>query len=323
MFTESIIVMTKKISNKIVAVVGTTASGKTKLGVELVRKFNGEIVSADSRQVYKGMDIGTGKDLSDYFFRNWRGQRTKIAYHLLDVVEPDQDFDLAEFQKEAYKVIDDILSRGKLPIIVGGSGLYAQALVEGYELSSAGRDEELRRKVEELPPKELFKKIEHKDPDFASRINQSDRGNKLRLTRYWERLNQETVRSGSSFSPRYQALVLGLTYPPQQLEQRIRLRLKQRLEQEGMIEEVKSLSRDKGLSWSRLESFGLEYKWVAYYLQGKLDYEEMFSGLFQDIKKFAKKQLSWLRRWQKQGRQINWVKDKKEAGNRVKAFLKE
>ncbi len=323
MFIISIIVMNKDRSNKIIAVVGTTASGKTKLGVDLARKFNGEVVSADSRQVYKGMDIGTGKDLSDYSFKSWLGKRVNIAYHLLDIAEPDQDFDLAEFQKESYKVIDDILSRGKLPIIVGGSGLYAQALVEGYELSSAGRSEELRREVEELTPEELFKKIEHKDPDFASRINQSDRGNKLRLTRYWERLNQETARSGSSFSPRYQALVLGLTYPPRQLQERIRLRLKQRLEQEGMIEEVKSLHQDRGLSWSRLESFGLEYKWVARYLQEKLDYEEMFQGLFRDIKKFSKKQLTWLRRWQKQGRQINWVKNNQEAGKRVKRFLKE
>ena len=136
-------------------------------------------------------------------------------------------------------------------------------------------------------------------------------------------MNQETARSGSSFSPRYQALVLGLTYPPRQLQERIRLRLKQRLEQEGMIEEVKSLHQDRGLSWSRLESFGLEYKWVARYLQEKLDYEEMFQGLFRDIKKFSKKQLTWLRRWQKQGRQINWVKNNQEAGKRVKRFLKE
>lgn len=308
---------------KIVAVVGTTASGKTGLGVDIARKFKGEVVSADSRQVYKGMDVGTGKDLADYSVRTWWGKTVNIPYHLIDVVEPTEEFDLARFQKQAYKAIDDILARGKLPILVGGTGLYAQAVVEGYELSSAGRSRELRRRAEEMTVEELFKKIEHKDPDFASRINRSDRLNKRRLVRYWEKLEQgESVR-GTSRSPRYHSLVLGVTHPKKELEERIYKRLIQWLEKEGMIDEVKDLLYNRKVSSERLESFGLEYKWVSYYLKGEVDYQKMVNESYREIKRFAGRQLSWLRRWERRGRKIYWVDGKEQARREVRKFLKE
>ena len=307
---------------KIVAVVGTTASGKTKLGVDLARKFNGEIVSADSRQVYKGMDVGTGKDLADYKVKTWFGKTVDIPYHLIDIAEPSEDFDLAQFQKKAYQVIDDISARGKLPILVGGTGLYAQAVVEGYQLSEAGRDEKLRQQAEAKDLDQLWRDIRQLDPDFAARINTSDRNNKVRLVRYWEKLKQGSKNKGVSRSPRYNSLVLGVTYPRNKLEQRIYTRLIERLEQEGMIEEVENL-HDQGLSWPRLERFGLEYKWVAYYLQGKIDYREMVDNFYQEINKFDQRQVAWLKRWEKQGRKIHWIKNKKQARSRVKKFLKE
>ncbi len=305
---------------KIVAVLGTTASGKTRLGVLIASRFEGEIVSADSRQVYKGMDIGTGKDLKEYIVQDQEGHSMEIPYHLIDMVRPDQDFSLAQFQKEAYRKIDDILSRKKLPVVVGGTGLYAQAIIEGYNLSSRGRDHLWRREAEDLSAEELFLKIRRKKPDFASKINPSDRKNKIRLIRYWEVLNQESSNLDFSAQPRYDSLVLGLTHPFEDLEKRIYNRLSERLDKEGMVEEVRRL-QEGGLSWKRLESFGLEYKWIALYLQGKIDYPDMKEQLYTKIRKFAKKQLTWLRRWEKQGRKVNWVKSEKEALSLVDSFL--
>lgn len=308
-------------TSKIVALVGTTASGKTKLGVDLAYRFNGEIVSADSRQVYREMDVGTGKDLKDYSVRTWWGRTVNIPYHMIDVAEPGEDFDLARFQQGAYEAIEDILSRGKLPVVVGGTGLYAQATVEGYRLSSASKDESWRREAEQLTAEEVFARIKEQYPDFAARINASDRSNKVRLIRYGEILQQQGEEAFSA-EPFYDSLVLGVTLPRQDLKTKIYNRLKERLEQEGMIQEVRDLVNKKGISWQRLDKFGLEYRWVAYYLQDKISYQEMEDNLYRNIVSFAKKQLTWLRRWERQGRQIQWIKDRRQARRLVKNFLK-
>ncbi len=311
------------INNKIIAIVGTNASGKTGLGVKLAAKFNGEIVSADSRQVYQGLDVGTGKDLNEY-----QVGKKRIFYHLIDVVGPKEDFSLAKYQKLAYQAIDDILARSKLPIIVGGTGLYAQAIIDGYNLSATKPDKKLRQELEKLDVDKLFKKLRELKPDFAEKLNGSDKKNKRRLIRYIEicktRMTADLDTNNRGFGEqlkRYNALVIGLTWSRETLHKKIQKRLIDRLEKKDMIREVEDLHK-AGVSWQRLEDFGLEYKFIALYLQEKLDYDEMVEQLFIAIKKFAKRQMTWFRRWEKQGIKIYWIKNRGEAEKLVKEFLK-
>lgn len=343
------------INNKIIVILGPTASGKTSLGVKLAHKFNGEIISADSRQVYKGMDVGTGKDLKEYNFKitNYKlsplrrdpalnkynkvaGQITnkiqnlkskksksrfiKIPYHLINVVSPKTEFNLAKYQKLALKAIDDVLRRGKTPIIVGGTGLYLQALIDGYALSEVKPDKALRARLEKKTVEQLFAMLEKIDSDFAKTVNESDRKNKRRLIRYLEIKGSKSPRGLLEPLRKYDFLLIGLTWPKEVLEKRIYKRLIERLEKEDMIGEVERLHK-QSVSWKRLESFGLEYKFISLHLQGKLEYDEMVERLFIAIRQFAKKQMTWFRRWERQGRKIEWVKDSKETRKLVSEFL--
>jgi tRNA dimethylallyltransferase len=303
---------------KIVVILGPTASGKTSLAVKLAASFNGEIVSADSRQVYRGMDVGTGKDLKEY---------GDILYHLIDVAEPNEVFDLAQYQRLAFKAIDDILKRGKLPIVVGGSGLYLQALVDGYQLPAALPDAKLRAELEKKSLAELQHLLTKQNKGFFDKLNNSDKNNKRRLIRYIEITQNAKLKTQSqnaklkTLKSPYSFLLIGLKWPQEVLAERITKRLKERLAKEGMIEEVQQLHRE-GVSFERLESFGLEYKFIAQYLQDKLDYDEMFALLNTAIRQFAKRQLTWFKRWEKQGRKINWLNNAAPAAARVKKFLK-
>ena len=301
----------KKNSQKIIVILGPTASGKTKLAVELAAEFNGEIVSADSRQVYRGMDVGTGKDLSEY----------TVPYHLIDVASPKIRFDLAKYQKLAFAAIDDILKRGKLPILVGGSGLYLQAVVDNYKLSNVKSDLALRKKLEKLGAQELFKRLEKLSPKLAAKLNQSDKNNKRRLIRYLEILGQDENFKSRAGQRKYDALIIGTNYSRDILKQRIFKRLLERLKEQKMIGEVERLHK-RGLSWEKLEEFGLEYKYIALYLQGELKYDEMVEKLNQAIYQFAKRQMTWFKRWEKQGAKINWVRDGKKIKKLVREFLK-
>jgi tRNA dimethylallyltransferase len=309
--------------DKIVVILGTTASGKTKLAVKLAYRFNGEIVSADSRQVYKGMDVGTGKDLKEYKIKskivNRKSQITKIPYHLIDVVSPKTEFNLAKYQKLAHKAIDDILARGKLPIITGGTGLYIQAIIDGYKLSPVKPDKELREKLEKMTIDRLFAMLKKVDPKTAKKINESDRRNKRRLIRYIEiNADQRGPRRGPTRTENmYNFLLIGVTYPKEILWKRIYERLVERLEKENMIGEVKRLHR-QGVSWKRLEGFGLEYKYISLYLRKKLTYDEMVEKLNIAIRQFAKRQMTWFKR----DKRIHWVKSKSEAEKLVNRFLK-
>lgn len=316
-----------KNNKKIVVILGTTASGKTKLAVKLARQFNGEIVSADSRQVYKGMDVGTGKDLINYqlSITNYQfGKKIKkiinMPYHLIDVVSPNTEFNLAKYQKLAYRAIDDILARGKLPIIAGGTGLYIQAIVDGYELSGGKPEKKLREKLEKMPVEKLFAMLKKLDFKTGESLNESDRKNKRRLIRRIEIIKSSSGAKNRQGTPEYEALLIGLTYPMEALEKRIYKRIIERLEKENMAGEIKRLHR-RGVSWKRLESFGLEYKYVSLYLRGKLSYDEMVEQLRIAIRQFAKRQMNWFRRWEKQGRKIYWVKNGVEAKQSLKKFL--
>jgi len=320
-------------NNKIIVILGSTSSGKTGLGVKLAMKFNGEIISADSRQVYKGMDIGTGKDLDKYFvkiknknkstrsFDFAQDDKICIPYHLIDVVGPNTEFNLAKYQKLAVKAVNNVLDRGKLPIIVGGTGLYLQALVDGYNLSAVRPNIILREKLAKLDAENLYYKLEKLDKAKAQKLNNSDRKNKRRLIRYLEIASSPGNFKAEKIKPDYDALIIGLAWPQEVLKDRIYKRLRHRLEKENMIEEVKKL-HSWGVSWKRLEDFGLEYKYISLYLQKKMAIREMTEKLNIAIRQFSKKQMTWFRRWESQGVTIHWIKDKKEANKLVGNFLK-
>jgi len=299
---------------KVLVILGTTSAGKTSLAVKLAAVFGGEIISADSRQVYKGMDIGTGKDLAEYKVKG-----KKIKYHLIDVVSPKQKFDLAKYQKLADQAIQDILKRKKLPIIVGGSGLYLQAIVDNYKLSSVKPDLKKRAALEKLSAEELYKKLEKIKPEFTARLNNSDRNNKRRLIRYLEIIENPGVATKTQEESPYEFLVIGLNAPDDILKERIIKRLGDRLE-EGLVEELKRLNRG-GVSWEKLISFGLEYKFVSQYIQDKFEYNEMVQRLNTALYRFAKRQKTWFRRWQKQGRKIHWVEDLIDATQKINKWL--
>ena len=295
---------------KILVILGPTASGKTSLAVKLARKFQGEIISADSRQVYRGLDIGTGKDLKEY---------KNVAYHLIDVANPEEEFNLAKYQKLANQAIKDILSRDKLPIIVGGTGLYLQAIVDGYQLSEYEPDLKRRQALEALTVLELYHLLEKDKPEFAHKLNNSDKNNPRRLIRYLE-----IMERGDEPTPRkkvpYDFLILGLRQDDEEMRARIVKRINDRLDNEDMVGEVDRLI-DGGLSLARLNSFGLEYRFISWYLQDKLTYDEMVEKLGLASYRFAKRQKTWFKRWEKQGRVINWISALEEAQKIIKDWL--
>lgn len=300
---------------KIIVLMGPTASGKTKLGVRLAYHLKGEIISADSRQVYRGMDIGTGKDLPDYVYRG-----KNIPYHLIDVASPKSNFNVSKFKKQAQEAIDQILKKGKLPIVVGGTGLYLQALVDNYDLSDNAGSKQLRMKLEKLGADKLFKRIEKIYPEFAKRINNSDRKNARRLARYLELLESGEEGRFATKKTLYNSLLLSTDVSNEEMKEKIKARLKVRVEKEGLVEEVENL-RQEGISYQRLISFGLEYKYVSLYLQEEISKDEMIEKLATAIYRFAKRQKTWFKRWEKQGRKIYKVKDYKQAKVLVDKFL--
>jgi len=313
-------------NNRLLVILGPTATGKTKLAVRLASRFNGEIVSADSRQVYKGMNIGTGKDLQDYVLQVRKSIKSKvhkaatrnIPYHLIDVVSPKTEFNLAKYLKLAHRAIQDIQIRGKLPILVGGTGLYLQAIVDGYNLSGVKPDKKLRDKLGKKSVGELQKLLQKLDRNYNG-----DLKNKRYLIRYIEMVRQARMpvkklltKQGSE----YDCLVLGIKFPREIINQRIDKRLIQRINNEGMIGEVKHLHQ-QGVSWRRLENFGLEYRFVSQYLRGRLSKDELVDKLAIAIHQFAKRQMSWYRRWEKQRKKIKWIKNYKEANKVIKGWL--
>ncbi|MCX6784822.1 MAG: tRNA (adenosine(37)-N6)-dimethylallyltransferase MiaA [Candidatus Komeilibacteria bacterium] len=291
-------------NNKVIVILGPTASGKTKLGVALAKKFKGEIISADSRQVYLGMDIGTGKDLKEY---------SQIPHHLIDVKKPNQKFTVNDFQQLANKVIEQILTKNKVPIIVGGTGLYLQALIENYSLPQMKPNAALRKTLAKKSLVALQKLLQQKD---LQTYQQTDLNNKRRLIRYLEIITQtkKPISYNKQPSP-YQFLVLGLNPACEILYQKIDQRLKERLKQ-GLVAEVKKLKK-RGLSWQRLNDFGLEYYWVTQFLLKKITTTELCNKLSLAIHHFAKRQTTWFKRMP----YIYWLKNQTDAERKIKKFL--
>jgi len=282
----------------LIVILGPTASGKTKLAVKLAYELQGEIISADSRQVYRGMDIGTGKDLNDYIIGN-----KIIPCHLIDVVSPLEEFNLFEFQKKFYEVHQALSEKKIMSIMVGGTGLYLESVLAQYRLPPAPPNQELRNSLQKKSKEELEEIL------FAygkKMHNTTDLEDKSRIIRAIE-IEEARLRQpkDDSVRPVVNAVVIGISLSRATLRERITLRLQQRLRQ-GMIEEVANL-RESGLSWEKLESFGLEYKFIAQYLQGKINYDEMFMKLNTGIHQFAKRQETWFRRMEKKGIEIKWI----------------
>jgi tRNA dimethylallyltransferase len=321
-------------NNKIIVIVGPTSSGKTGLAVKLAMNIGGEIISADSRQVYKHMDIGTGKDLREYRIRipdsgsrilnKFKFQISKInskkyiniPHHLIDVAHPNTPFDLARWLKKARKSLAEIQKRRRVPIVCGGTGLWTQALVDGYHLSEAGQDKVLRAQLEKKTLAELLIQLKRLDKEKWAGLNNSEKNNKRRLIRYIEIAKSPPgrgINGEASLSDKNKYIVLGIARTREEINKRIYKRLIDRLEKEDMIGEVKRLHEKHRVSWKRLAEFGLEYKNIALYLQKKLTYEEMIESLNLAIRQFAKRQMSWYRRWERQGQRIRWVENIDEA----------
>ena len=276
---------------KVIAIVGPTASGKSDLALILARKFNGEVVSADSRQVYRGLDIGSGKIT--------RREMKEVPHHMLDVANPQKIYTVSQYQKAASKFVRYIVQKDRLPIICGGTGFYIDSLLTGTSLPPVPPNKNLRKKLVKKSVSELYLMLKKLDPRRAKEI---DRRNPVRLIRAIEIAKALGKVPKFNIQPSiFNVLKIGVRPENKELKKRIRARLLKRLRQ-GMIKEVKNLHKN-GVSWKRLESFGLEYRFVANYLQNKLSKEEMISKLETAIWQYAKRQLTWFKR----DKEIKWV----------------
>lgn len=282
----------------LITILGPTASGKTAVAAKVASILNGEVISADSRQVYRGMDLGTGKDYADYVVD---GQM--IPYHLIDIVDAGYEYNVYEYQKDFLRVFADISSREKLPVMCGGSGLYLEAVLKNYKLIQVPINEPLRESLDDKLLWELteilrgYKNYLHNQTDTES----SKRAIRaIEIEEYY--LTHPEINTGM---PDINSLVVGVEFERSARRKRITSRLKQRLK-EGMLDEVQLLL-DSGLTPEQLTYYGLEYKYMTLHLTGKLTYQEMFDGLNVAIHQFAKRQMTWYRRMEKQGTNIHWL----------------
>ena len=278
----------------LITILGPTAVGKTRLAAQLAGHFGGEIISADSRQVYRGMDIGTGKDLKDYIIGN-----VQIPYHLINIVDPSEEYNLFEFIKDFTKAFSFIANHDKIPFLVGGTGLYLDAVLENYPLKETPIDEEYHNYLNTFSLQELQNKLISINPVLH---NTTDLLDKERVIRAIE----ITVKGKNIIEkPEIKSLVIGIRLERQATKDRITARLKQRLDS-GMIQEVEQLV-DEGLSFNKLNFFGLEYRYIGLYLMGKLNYNDMFQKLNSAIHNFAKRQMTWFRKMERDGIKIHWI----------------
>jgi len=290
---------------KLVVIVGATASGKSDLAVLLAKKYNGEVVSADSRQVYRHMDIGTGKVPLE--------EMGGIPHHLLDVADPNEQYSVAQYQKDARRAIADIHARGKLPILVGGTGLYIQAIVDGIALPDVAPNHILRTQLQKLSVEKLFKQLEALDPVRAANI---DAKNPRRLIRAIEIAEALGNVPPATTDERYDTLLIGIRVEKESLDQRIARRFDAMLKK-GLIKEIKNLNEVHGVSWERIRTFGLECTWVADFLAGTISKEVLREGAVRDTIAYAKRQMTWFKR----DSRVHWISKPEEAEDLVQTFL--
>lgn len=285
-------------SNKLIVILGPTATGKTTLAANLAHSISGEVISADSRQVYRGMDIGTGKDLADFEVNG-----VKIPYHLIDIVDAGAEYNVFEYQKDFLKAYETVLKNNNTPILCGGSGLYIDAVVKGYRFLEVPENTELRADLDQKSIEELNNMLSN----YKTIHNTTDSIYKKRIIRAIEVAKFQTENDALIRDfPKIEHLIFGIDFDREIIKNRITDRLKHRLEHEGMIDEVKTLIAN-GVDPEKLKFYGLEYKLITQHLQDELSYNDMFQKLNSAIHQFAKRQMTWYRKMEKDGFTINWI----------------
>jgi tRNA dimethylallyltransferase len=293
---------------RMITILGPTASGKTPVAARLAAEIDGEVISADSRQVYRRMDLGTGKDLEDYVVSSQEtGDSRNVPYHLIDIREPGTKYNLFEYQQDFYDVYQDIRRRGKVPILCGGTGLYIEAVLKGYKLSPVPQNQALRDSLEGKPLDELTRLLtELKAKTGSNMHNTTDVDSCQRAIRAIEietyNIEHPTPRREL---PPVESLIIGISIDRELRREKITRRLKARLDN-GMVEEVRALL-DEGIPAEDLIYYGLEYKFLTEYLTGQLTYDEMFARLEIAIHQFAKRQMTWFRGMERRGFKIHWI----------------
>ncbi len=288
--------------NQLITILGPTACGKTALAAQLAYDLGAEIISADSRQVYRGMDIGTGKDLDDYVVKG-----RKIPYHLIDIAEPGTKYNLFCYQQDFMEALADITGRGVQPILCGGTGLYIEAVVKGYALSTVPQNPDLRQELQgESLPELTQRLVELKQKNGSVMHNTTDVDSCQRAIRAIEieTYNLEHAAERREMAP-IDSLLIGLDIPREERRRKITARLRQRLA-EGMVDEIRALL-DRGIPAEDIIYYGLEYKYVTEYAIGRLSYDEMFRQLEIAIHQFAKRQMTWFRGMERRGLHIHWI----------------
>ena len=286
---------------------GPTASGKSALAVKIAKKINGEIISADSRQVYKGLDIGGGKIT--------KKEMGGIPHYCLDIVSPKKIFTVANFKECAEKAIEKIFAKNKTPIIVGGTGLYIQAIVDNIVLPEVKPDWKLRKELEKKTTEEMFKMLKKLDPERARSIDAKNPRRLIRAIEIAKALGK--IPNLAVKPPSWGSLQIGLKLPDEILKKNIEKRIKKMLKS-GLVAETRKL-KESGLSWKRIYELGFEYKYPALFLQNKISKDEMLSKMFIENRQYAKRQMTWFKR----DKRIKWISKEKQAEKLIKKFLKQ
>lgn len=283
-----------------ITILGPTATGKTRLAAHVAHRLNGEILSADSRQVYRGMDLGTGKDYDDYIVDG-----NRVPFHLVDIADPGYEYNVFEYQKDFLSAFLDVLSRDRLPVLCGGTGMYLEAVLSGYRLVEVPENKQLRAELVGKTLKELHQMLQA----YRETHNTTDSTDRERAIRAIEIADYHKKYPGEKSSfPRIDHHIFGVHFERWEIRRRITLRLRQRLEA-GLAGEVKQLL-DTGLKPEQLKFYGLEYRYLTEYVTGEISYDEMFSRLNTAIHQFAKRQMTWFRRMEKRGFRITWLEGK-------------
>lgn len=297
----------------LIVVTGPTATGKTNLAVSLAAVFDGEIISADSRQVYRGMTIGTGKDLEDYVING-----KTIPYHLIDICDAGEEYNVFRFKQDFERVYKEITSRGKIPLLCGGSGLYIEAVLKDYNLINVPPDEKLRVELQNKTDEELTETLK----GMTALHNISDTSNRKRLIRAIEiAAYQKEKNIPNNKLPDLNYIIFAIDFERKELKKRITDRLKERL-RNGMVEEAKDLLKG-GITKEKLVYYGLEYKYLAEYLDGQYNYNDMFQKLNSAIHRFSKRQMTWFRKMERDGFTINWIDGTLRFEDKLKYALKQ
>lgn len=304
-------------NNKIIVILGPTSSGKSDIAIKIAQKFNGEIISADSRQIYRGLDIGAGKIEGKYDLKNKIFISKNIVHYGIDIVSPKTNYSSAQFKKYADKIIVDLLKRKKMPILCGGTGFWIKAVVDNTVYPEVKPDWKLRKNLEKKSTEELFSLLLRLDTKRTQNIDAKNPVRLIRAIEICQTLGKVPVIKDELSKAKYNFLQIGILLSKEKLRQNIRKRLKQRFA-EGMISEVEKLHREQKIGWKKIESFGLGYKLIPQYLHQEIkSQKELFEKIYSAEKNYAKRQLTW---FQKDSR-IVWLKNYQEIEKTVKNFL--